>query len=222
MTADLADGILAVWNDCRPGAEAEYEAWYQGEHLPERLAIPGFLTGRRYRSLLDRSPGYFTYYETLSPDVMTSAPYLARVAAPTPLTRHIMSGIFLNMTRAICRRVDRAGAVTGPVVVTASWLTADPTTARASAADWLSRLAAAGAVGCARWETDRARQGPSTEELIRGRDRTVAGCVVVFFDDAARAIAAVEHVTSELSGTGIGAECGCYKLMAEPQAAASR
>ena len=39
-------GILAIWHDCAPGREAEFEAWYQQEHLIERLAVPGFLFGR--------------------------------------------------------------------------------------------------------------------------------------------------------------------------------
>jgi hypothetical protein len=30
-------GILAIWNDCAAGHEAEFEAWFQGEHLLERL-----------------------------------------------------------------------------------------------------------------------------------------------------------------------------------------
>jgi len=31
--------------------EAEFEAWFQGEHLQERLAVPGFLFGRRYAAI---------------------------------------------------------------------------------------------------------------------------------------------------------------------------
>ena len=41
--AEPEPGILAIWNDCRAGREAEFEAWFQGEHLLERLAVPGFL-----------------------------------------------------------------------------------------------------------------------------------------------------------------------------------
>jgi hypothetical protein len=35
-------GILAIFNDCRAGREDEFNAWFQGEHLQERLAVPGF------------------------------------------------------------------------------------------------------------------------------------------------------------------------------------
>jgi hypothetical protein len=47
----MADpGILAIWNDVRTGDEAEFEAWFQGEHLVERLAVTGFLFGRRHQA----------------------------------------------------------------------------------------------------------------------------------------------------------------------------
>ena len=44
-------GILAIFNDCRAGREAEFEAWFQGEHLLERLSVPGFLFGRRHKAI---------------------------------------------------------------------------------------------------------------------------------------------------------------------------
>ena len=36
----IGGGILALWNDCEAGHEDAYEAWYQGEHLAERLRRP--------------------------------------------------------------------------------------------------------------------------------------------------------------------------------------
>lgn len=34
-------GLLAVWNDIAAEDEAEFNAWYVEEHVPERLGIPG-------------------------------------------------------------------------------------------------------------------------------------------------------------------------------------
>ncbi len=51
ITMVQQQGILAIFNDCRAGREAEFEAWFQGEHLQERLAVPGFLFGRRHAAL---------------------------------------------------------------------------------------------------------------------------------------------------------------------------
>src|SRR5262245_46328062 len=66
-------GILAIWNDCRAGRGAEFDAWFQGEHLLERLAVPGFLLGRRHQAISGNS-GYFNFYLVESPDVLTSRP----------------------------------------------------------------------------------------------------------------------------------------------------
>src|SRR6185312_14234856 len=60
-------GILAIFNDCRAGREAEFNAWFQGEHLQERLAVPGFLFGRRHQAI-SGSAGYFNFYLVESPD----------------------------------------------------------------------------------------------------------------------------------------------------------
>ena len=46
-----AKGILAVWNDCAIEYLLEYEAWYQSEHLPQRLSVSGFYCGRQFEAL---------------------------------------------------------------------------------------------------------------------------------------------------------------------------
>jgi hypothetical protein len=40
-------GLLLVMIDIDPAYEAEFNRWYKEEHYPERMACPGFLTGRR-------------------------------------------------------------------------------------------------------------------------------------------------------------------------------
>ncbi|MFZ1908245.1 MAG: hypothetical protein WAU52_04100 [Burkholderiales bacterium] len=45
-------GLLAVWNDIAAEDEAEFNAWYDDEHIPERLGIPGILSARRVRGLI--------------------------------------------------------------------------------------------------------------------------------------------------------------------------
>src|SRR4249920_2247325 len=111
-------GVLAIFNDCRDGREAEFDAWFQGEHLQERLAVPGFLFGRRHQAI-SGSVGYFNFYLVESPDVLTSKPYLERLDNPTPMTKRIMSAVFLNMNRTVCRRTIRRGAFRGAFAVTA-------------------------------------------------------------------------------------------------------
>jgi hypothetical protein len=78
---DTRPGILAIFNNVVPGREAEFEEWFQHEHLQERLAVPGFLLGRRHEAV-SGEPRYFNFYVTRSADVLTSAPYLTRLDHP--------------------------------------------------------------------------------------------------------------------------------------------
>ena len=111
------DGILAIWNDCVAGYEAEYESWYQGEHLIERLSVPGFLQGRRYESV-NALPRFFTYYETASPEVLRSADYLELLENPSTVTVAIMTDVFLNTNRTVCRVLEHYGEFRGSFAVT--------------------------------------------------------------------------------------------------------
>ncbi len=113
-------GILAIWNDVRAGHEAEFDAWFQSEHLLERLAVPGFLFGRRHEAI-SGSAGQFNFYLVESPAVLTSKPYLERLDNPTPMTKQIMTNVFLNMNRTVCHRTLRRGAFRGAYAVTTRW-----------------------------------------------------------------------------------------------------
>jgi hypothetical protein len=43
--ADTLPGILAIFNNVASGREAEFEEWFQHEHLAERIAVPGARSG---------------------------------------------------------------------------------------------------------------------------------------------------------------------------------
>jgi hypothetical protein len=85
----LGHGVLAIWHTIAHDAEAEYWRWHDREHIPERVSVPGFLRGRRYRSL-ERSLDYLDLYEVEDPETLRSAPYLARLNDPTPWTRRVV------------------------------------------------------------------------------------------------------------------------------------
>lgn len=46
-----ANGMLFVASDVEPADEADFNRWYDKEHVEERVRIPGFLSGGRYFSL---------------------------------------------------------------------------------------------------------------------------------------------------------------------------
>jgi hypothetical protein len=104
-------GAIAIWQDVRPEAREDFFAWHNGEHIPERVGIPGFLRARRYGAL-EGAPEFFTLYETADPAVHTSAAYLARLNAPTQQTRRV-APMMINNVRSLCRVEWSAGEAIG-------------------------------------------------------------------------------------------------------------
>jgi hypothetical protein len=203
-------GILAIWNDCSDGQEAIYEAWYQGEHLFERVGTPGFLYGRRYEAL-DGEPRYFTYYETESPDTLTSPPYLERVEDPTPLTQRVMRGVFVNSSRTVCEERAVAGEIRGSCVVAARAVSESGLAAlqmHFDAAQLDERMTRKSL-----WISAEANERTaSAEEQIRGMDEKISGCLLyeALRGDVADGIAL--EIRSQL---GEDTEVGVYRLLCE-------
>lgn len=121
-------GILAIWNNVAPGREADFETWFQGEHLQERLGVPGFIYGRRHQAISGGS-AFFNFYLVESPAVLTSKPYLERLDNPTPMTRMIMTEVFRDMNRTLCHRAVRRGDFRGAYAVTVRWFDETPNVA---------------------------------------------------------------------------------------------
>jgi hypothetical protein len=207
--AEPQRGILAIWNDCRAGREAEFDAWFQGEHLAERLAVPGFLYGRRHQAISGNA-GIFTFYLVESPDVLTSKPYLERLDNPTPMTRTIMSEVFLNMNRTVCRRTLRRGGLRGAFAVTTRFNDTPDVGALSAILDQLVRDTniAGGEIWIA---LDPAGMPVSMEEKLRGGDRKIKGCLMV---DTLRQ-ADAESLGARLSKQFSGAEVGVFRVLCQ-------
>jgi hypothetical protein len=45
----IGNTILLVMMDVEEGHEAEFDRWYNEEHLPERMEIPGYVSARRFK-----------------------------------------------------------------------------------------------------------------------------------------------------------------------------
>ena len=203
-------GVLAIFNDCRAGREEEFEAWFQGEHLLERLAVPGFLFGRRHQAI-SGSSGYFNFYLVESPDVLTSNPYLERLDNPTPMTRKVMSEVFINMNRTVCRRTLRRGAFHGAFVVTVRFLNDAPDAA--TLATLVEDLVQDSAVAaCEIWDAvDPATQPVSMEEKLRGGDKKIKACLMI---DTLRQ-ADAEKIGVDLSRQFSNSDVGVFRVLCQ-------
>ena len=203
-------GILAIWNDCVAGREVDFETWFQGEHLLERLAVPGFLFGRRHKAISGAN-GYFNFYLTQSPAVLISKAYLDRLDNPTPMTRTIMSEVFINMNRTLCHRRLRRGAFRGAFAVTVRFNEAPDEAALTAEIDRLMADPAAVASGEIWVATDPAGQPVSMEEKLRGGDKKIAGCLMV--DTLQQSDA--EKIGAALARTFPGTEVGVFRVLCQ-------
>src|SRR6476660_3994848 len=94
-------GMLLTSMDIDPSDEAEFNRWYDREHLEERVAIDGFLEARRYVAH-QGSPKYLSLYSTETFDVLDSPAYRNALANQTDWSRTNIAR-FKNMIRAVAR-----------------------------------------------------------------------------------------------------------------------
>jgi hypothetical protein len=85
---DSAEALLVVALDPEPNYEAEFNAWYDEEHVPYLTQVPGVLGVRRFRRIRDDLP-YLAIWELADGDVRGSDEW--KRAARTPWTARILS-----------------------------------------------------------------------------------------------------------------------------------
>jgi hypothetical protein len=109
--------FLALWNDFDPARQAEYECWHTFEHVPERVGIPGFLSGRRYRAAERSESQYFTLYELESLAALGNPEYAEVVDHPTAWSS-AMRPSFRNFLRWPCETLRTFGVGIGGAMAT--------------------------------------------------------------------------------------------------------
>jgi hypothetical protein len=107
-------GLLMVWTDVAADKEAEFNRWYNEEHLAERLGVPGFLSAARYEAVKG-GPKHLAVYELESPAVLQSTAYKKVSSNPTEWTRRSgPTAIGTNFIRNVYTQIHPA-AVTAAV-----------------------------------------------------------------------------------------------------------
>ncbi len=197
----MGNGILAVWTDCAEDGEADFNEWYNREHLPERVGVPGFLRGVRYRAV-EADRGYFTWYRTETVGVLASKPYRDRLNDPTAWTERVMH-VFRNTIRSAMTVEGETGEAS-----IGAWAAVLRTGEELGAVDLEALAAGEEALSAMRWHLDMAATGsPTVEASIRGPDTQAARAVLV----QTTTEAAARRAATALAGHG---EVGVYALMA--------
>jgi hypothetical protein len=103
-------GLLVTFMNPPADDEAGFNAWYDQEHVPLRLAVPGFLSGRRYKVPADspftnkQGPRYLALYELASTSVLQSEPYLRLAVERSERETSMLASIPL-IDRRVCELV---------------------------------------------------------------------------------------------------------------------
>ncbi|WP_432841589.1 hypothetical protein [Dactylosporangium sp. CA-092794] len=201
---------LLGWMAVGRADDERYNSWYSYEHVPERLAVPGFVRCCRFRSVGGGPQTiYFTWYEVAGLAVLTSPAYLERLDNPTPLTR----------ATAPCSRLLARGAfeVAGrwggpgvggvvrvlPLAVPAAELAAAPVAAALAEAAGGARGYAAGLAGACLLRNDVAVAGAragTSEGRLTDPAASPGGDVLVLEADST---AQLDHWARLLAGLGL-------------------
>jgi len=86
VSPESAGGLLLYAMNVEPEFEAEFNEWYDKEHIPNLAAVPGVLCARRFRAT-QSSHKYAALYHLSSPGVASSSEFKA--AVETPWTRKV-------------------------------------------------------------------------------------------------------------------------------------
>jgi hypothetical protein len=104
-------GFLLVLMQPPENIEEEFNAWYDSEHVPERLAVPGVLTAIRFSSISAATPKYLAMYDLESESVLDSDAY-RRVAGDnsSPWTRRVTGKT--KVYRSVGKQIYPGNAIT--------------------------------------------------------------------------------------------------------------
>jgi len=104
-TQHIGGTILVVMMEVAPEHEAEFNCWYDEEHLPERLEIAGYVSARRFK--LEEGEGVLKYlciWELMDGSPLHSEAYKAQQQRPSELRDRVHTYIKQRM-RGLYRQI---------------------------------------------------------------------------------------------------------------------
>jgi len=225
----LGSAAMLLSFDIAPEAVEEHDRWHTHEHLPERLAIPGFLRGTRWVTA-GGVPRYMVLYEVDTLEVLTSEAYLARLNNPTPWTAKMMPH-YRGMRRGLCSVVGSFGLGQGGVAALLRFASEPSRTTELHQwilQDTLPRVPELPGLGSAHLLQGARSAAMTNEQRIRGADRGIDSAIIISGHDADAAsniakflvsdsglpdhgAVEVEHATYSIHYSLVAAEVGAFR-----------
>ena len=112
----MTAGLFYVYTEPGSVDEAEFHDWYDHEHGPARLTVPGFRGARRYRALDDQKPTWLALYDLDSPEIIDSPAYKALGAQASDRDRSVAAGL-ATLDRRVYEQISSDGSDPGPVIL---------------------------------------------------------------------------------------------------------
>ena len=101
--------VLVVMMEVDPADDEVFNKWYNEEHVPERMSIPGYISARRF--VLDPEDGqannvmrYLCIWEMEDDSPLQSQFYKDQNAKPTP-TKDAAGAVVKNRARGLYRQI---------------------------------------------------------------------------------------------------------------------
>ncbi len=204
--------------DVEQASIGEHDEWHTREHMPERLAIPGFIRGSRWIAA-SGSPRYFVMYEVADIGVLGSASYLERLDHPTPWTAKMMKS-YRGMTRGLCIPVAQVGSGLGTAALLARFnaVERDDKAIRSwVAADLIPKIAATRSIASISLFEAGLDAPMTAEQKIRGKDADFRSALLItsYDSDALASLGQGMQLVDQLLDHGASAaQCtvGRYQL----------
>jgi hypothetical protein len=209
MKPPQARGAMLLLFDVADDAVDEHDDWHTHEHMPERLAIPGFLRGTRWTRGVS-GPRYCVVYEVEALAVLDSPAYRARLDDPTPWTARMMSR-YIGMRRTLCEVTAGDGDGIGAACLVVTFAPEEGRAAQLRQrliTDVMPALIRRRGLAACRLLESSLRATMTREQAIRGRDGVVHSALWVTGYDA--------DVVASLSSADLSAQrladCGAVAI----------
>ena len=205
-------GMLLTSMNIDAADEAEFNRWYDREHLEERVAMPGFLEARRYVAQ-DGNPKYLSLYSTETFAVLDSPAYRAALANQTAWSKANIAH-FQNMIRAVARitvsRGTGRGAALGIVRLRPS---AGEDRLRAALQEQLDPAGLDGIISMHLLESDPALSKPITDDPSAANPGAGDWFVLIDATDVGAVPAAMLRFGGNIALKPLIVSSGIYRLM---------
>jgi hypothetical protein len=100
----VPQAVLLAFSSPPAGQDDAFNAWYDDEHAPARLTVPGILNARRYIATADDGPRYMAVYDLEQVETLQSPDYRRLYAEQSERERAMMASLPL-LDRRVLRTV---------------------------------------------------------------------------------------------------------------------